>query len=152
MNSFFHPRWQSWLVKPGWVDFASASLTSATDARTTRLRRTRAPVIGPRLARTRWANPHDELSALTRRPFRIDWTVRPGTGEAGPGRLDWVSRNRRKKSAGPCRTPAPWFVLRTSPHQRSSWWPIILVNLPVDLARTTASRQSAKYAYSSEAN
>jgi len=83
MNSFFHPRWQSWLVKPGWVDFASASLTSATDARTTRLRRTRAPVIGPRLARTRWANPHDELSALTRRPFRVDWTVRPGTGEAG---------------------------------------------------------------------
>jgi len=73
-------------------------------------------------------------------------TVRPDTGERASRRLDRVLQNRRKKEADPCRTPAPSFVLRTSPRQRSSWWPIILVNPPVDLAGTTASRQSTKYA------
>ncbi|MFL6790912.1 MAG: hypothetical protein ACJ8EE_07065, partial [Bradyrhizobium sp.] len=43
-NSFLSPSPADYdLSKPGWADLISASLTSATDARTTRLRRTQQP-------------------------------------------------------------------------------------------------------------
>jgi hypothetical protein len=53
------------LSAPGWADFASASLTPATDARTTRLRRTQRPQPKPSTGHV--LPVEDQAEALKRR-------------------------------------------------------------------------------------
>jgi hypothetical protein len=44
----------------------------------------------------------------------------PMPAKRAPMGQDWVLRNRPTKKQTPCRTPAPPFVLRASPHERSA--------------------------------
>ncbi len=70
-NSSCHRRRRIWLVKPGWADFASANLTPATGARTTRFYRTQQHRSSARCDRSRETRPAITSRARRCRVHRI---------------------------------------------------------------------------------